>query len=258
MSSDADSKPSTKDKFASIVGGFDTFDSEMKSGTRIRREKEEFRIAELKMEMKRLDAELVSEIKKRTEMNKSTQTWFEGELSKLNKSFHETLENRTSKTQAKLDVLADRITELDEKFEKEKVQILQEIEARGEELKRMLYEFKEEFEEDKKLRLQREEVLAKQLADHEHEVSEKFNVQIEGREARYQAVRAVLEGNIKLRDRAEARFSSFFEREIHKLHNDVQAEVELREREDDEIVEALNRYTAKLQKSLFIVNSTEM
>jgi uncharacterized small protein (DUF1192 family) len=38
-----------------------------------RREKDEFRIAELKMEMQRLDAELTAEIKKRTEMNKSTQ-----------------------------------------------------------------------------------------------------------------------------------------------------------------------------------------
>ena len=38
-----------------------------------RREKDEFKIAELKSEMKRLDEELTSEIKRRTEMNKSTQ-----------------------------------------------------------------------------------------------------------------------------------------------------------------------------------------
>jgi len=38
-----------------------------------RREKDEFKIAELKAEMKRLDEELTSEIKRRTEMNKSTQ-----------------------------------------------------------------------------------------------------------------------------------------------------------------------------------------
>lgn len=38
-----------------------------------RREKDEFKIAELKMEIKRLDQELTVEIKRRTEMNKSTQ-----------------------------------------------------------------------------------------------------------------------------------------------------------------------------------------
>ena len=160
-------------------------------------------------------------------------------------------------------------------------------------------------------------------------------------------VRAILESNIKLRDKAEERFQSFFEREIHQLHNSVRTETEviivhlssfflfhsvivtisllcfllrcvhysiftifktscrnilylclhiiffllclhtinyqsiiyssfifflilfnrtyvlqfslqIREREDDEIVEALNRYTIKLQNSLQIINSTEM
>ena len=91
--------PSTKEKLATIVSGFDEFDSEMKIGTRVgssfdtfffnlqlkfrfenftvahqlRREKDEFKIAELKNEMKRLDEDLVAEIKRRTEMNKSTQ-----------------------------------------------------------------------------------------------------------------------------------------------------------------------------------------
>ena len=34
-------------------------------------------------------------------------------------------------------------------------------------------------------------------------------------------------------------------------------ESEARENEDDEVVDALNAYTAKLQKSLQIINSTE-
>lgn len=81
--------PSTKDKLATIVSGFDEFDLEMKRGTRVsiclrylslsklylqqRREKDEFKITELKNEMARLDAELVVEVKRRQEMNKSTQ-----------------------------------------------------------------------------------------------------------------------------------------------------------------------------------------
>ena len=87
--------PSTKEKSSSIVHGFDEFDLEMKKGTRVRylllffflffsviliifnyqqrREKDEFKITELKSEMNRLDTELSMEIKRRTEMNKSTQ-----------------------------------------------------------------------------------------------------------------------------------------------------------------------------------------
>lgn len=79
----------------------------------------------------------------------------------------------------------------------------------------------------------------------------------QSRESRYATVRAILEDNIKLRDKAEERFQSYFEKEIHQLHNSVRSESEIREREDDEIVEALNRYTVKLQNSLKIINSTD-
>lgn len=39
----------------------------------MRREKDEFRITELKTQMTKLDGELTAEVKRRTEMNKSTQ-----------------------------------------------------------------------------------------------------------------------------------------------------------------------------------------
>ena len=99
------------------------------------------------------------------------------------------------------------------------------------------------------------------------------------RESRYSAVRAILEDNIRLRDRAQDRFQALFEKEVHDIHNAVRVEAEVcsccftcfkdfscvnihllqvREREDDEIVEALNRYTLKLQNSLKVVNSTDM
>jgi hypothetical protein len=68
----------------------------------------------------------------------------------------------------------------------------------------------------------------------------------------------MLEDNIKLRDKSETKFQAFFEREVNKLRNDFRVETEIREREDDEIIEALNRYTIKLQNSLKVVNSTDM
>jgi hypothetical protein len=67
-----------------------------------------------------------------------------------------------------------------------------------------------------------------------------------------------LEDNVKLRDKTEARFQAFFDKELNRLKNDFRTETEVREREDDEIIEALNRYTLKLQTSLKVVNSTDM
>lgn len=99
-------------------------------------------------------------------------------------------------------------------------------------------------------------------------------------------MREILEDNIKLRDKTESRFQAFFDKELNRLKNDFRNESEVgvtqtarqqcdpsttiltailshlllqvREREDDEIIEALNRYTLKLQTSLKVVNSTDM
>mmetsp|Transcript_33323 Transcript_33323/g.55954 ORF Transcript_33323/g.55954 Transcript_33323/m.55954 type:complete len:258 (+) Transcript_33323:118-891(+) len=255
---DIPAPPTTKEKLATIVSGFDEFDTEMKRGTRQRREKDEFRITELKNEMTRLDTELTAEIKRRMEMNKSTQIWFEDQLAVLNVKFHKKLEERKEATYARLEKTNERITNMEMYFEDQKQKILKYIDDRGEELAKLLYKFKDEFEEDRALRLEREAVIVKQLTDHEQEVGERFQDQINSREARYQAVREVLEDNIKLREKSEARFQSFFDREINRLKNEFRAEAEIREREDDEIIEALNRYTLKLQTSLKVVNSTEM
>eukprot|EP01040_Poterioochromonas_malhamensis_P022366 gene22366-27196_t len=163
--------------------------------------------------------------------------WFEDQLSNINQQFHETLSKRKEETEQKLEVLNKRITDLDKYFEEQKAAILKYIDDRGEELTKLLNQFKAEFEEDRRLRLEREEIIVKQLTDHEEEVADRFQKQIEARESRYNAVRATLEENIKLRTKAETRFQNFFDREVNKLKNDYRAEAEAREREDDEIIE---------------------
>jgi len=49
----------------------------------------------------------------------------------------------------------------------------------------------------------------------------------ESREARYSAVREVLEDNIKLRDKTESRFQAFFDKELNRLKNDFRNESEV-------------------------------
>jgi hypothetical protein len=66
----------------------------------------------------------------------------------------------------------------------------------------------------------------------------------------------IIETNEKSRIKADAKFQEVVKEELQSLHNQVHIEAQVREREDDEIVEALNRYTAKLQTSLQIINST--
>jgi hypothetical protein len=53
------------------------------------------------------------------------------------------------------------------------------------------------------------------------------------------------------------RFNAMVEREITKLKNSIARETVIREKEDDEIVHTLTKYTEKLQNSLRVINTTE-
>lgn len=64
---------STKARLNGILESFQAFDSDMKTGTRVRRENDEHRIAQLTAELTRLEKTLNQEIKRRVEMNKSVQ-----------------------------------------------------------------------------------------------------------------------------------------------------------------------------------------
>ena len=247
-----------EERLATVASSFDTFDQEMRIGTRQRREKDEFRIAELKTEMTRLDGDLVAEIKRRKEMNKSTQVWFEEQLVMLDTNFHATLKERSEATHAKLETLDTRITELDKRFEEEKLEILRQIDLRGQELAKLLEDFKEEFEHDRKLRLQREEKLVVQLSNQEQDVLEKFDDQIETREARYNAIRKILEENVKLRDKAEERFKASSKGKFTHCTTKSERRWRSEKEKTTKLFEALNRYTRKLQESLKIINATDM
>lgn len=253
-----EAKPSTKQKLTQIVEGFATFDVEMKMGTKQRKELEEHRISEIKQETMRLDSELSSEIKKRTEMNRSLQAFFDQSLAQTADRLRTMMDDRTTRLNSRLDDLQQQIDDLSSSFARQKEEVLRHVEQRGEELATMLNEFKEATEKDRASRLQREASIVKQLTDHEHEVAKTFGDATTARERRYAKIKKLLEDNIRLRSKAEERFELMMEQDLNALKNQLRLERETREREDDDIVEALNRYTTKLQASLKILNSTDM
>lgn len=81
--SGGDEQSSTKARLNGILESFHAFDSDMKIGTRTRREKDEHRIAQLTAELTRLEKTLNQEIKRRVEMNKSVQTVSPGRQANL-------------------------------------------------------------------------------------------------------------------------------------------------------------------------------
>ena len=66
-----------------------------------------------------------------------------------------------------------------------------------------------------------------------------------------------LDHAIESRAKGDARFQVFVREELAEIKNELQKEVEIREQEDDEVIETLTAYTKKLQSSLHIINSMD-
>jgi len=77
------------------------------------------------------------------------------------------------------------------------------------------------------------------------------------RQTKLEHLRDMLEKNESGRVKASARFASLIEQELTMLRSQLQMEIEQRQAEDDAIVDAMNRYTTKLQATLTAITSDE-
>lgn len=250
-----DDSSNTKARLTGILESFSAFDTDMKIGTRQRREKNEHRISQLTAELTRLEKMLNVEIKRRIELNKSVQSWTEGEIEKVTSTFRDMITERSDAIQGRLTQIVQKIDSLESKFDVEMARVPVDIARRTEELTAMLVSFETKFEEERKSRLEREGRILKQLSDHEQEAERELETERSAREATHAELRRILDDNIRSRLKGDERFQSLVAEELAGLKNAVQHEQQVRASEDDEIVDALNRYTTKLQTSLRIINS---
>ena len=90
----------------------------------------------------------------------------------------------------------------------------------------------------------------KQLTDQANDMSDQWKKEISEREETVSKLTKQLTNHENNRAEADREFETLIERELKALREDVERETNERKIEDDEIVEALNRYTDNLQSSL--------
>ncbi len=140
-----------------------------------RREKDEFRLAEMKQEMSRLERKLEAEIRKRVEMNKSLQNYCDEQVTQMRDRFEVLLNERAKQMNDRLDLLANEIQNVQTLVNQEKHDIPLMIERKTNELTQKLIAFMETFEEERKRRILQEEMILKRMSNHEHATSESFD-----------------------------------------------------------------------------------
>lgn len=226
----------------------------MKARAQKRKEKDEHCVAELRVGMNSMDRSLTQEIKRRIEGNKVLENKAKEEIAQMEARMTQMLENKVEAFQSRLVMLEEKVSELNERLEEEQNKIPKDIEQKGRELKDLLLTFQNEFSVERRDRLTREGKIMKQLTDHAHELTQQWTDERSEREQDAMELKTRLEHHENNRAEADHDFETLISSELKSLRVDLTKECMERKVEDDEIVEALNRYTANLQKSLSMLD----
>lgn len=247
----------TRSSLENILGSFNAFDEKMAEGTKARLTKDNSKVAEMAKETERLTLALAEQVKVRREMNGELQKLCEARLQACYSEFDALLASKSLRVSERLDALDERITCLDELFQGEKKRIQAEIEERHKELMEMLKTFRELFKNECQVRARREAAIKAKMVEHDVSVQGRFEDETKARDEVISRLRSELSRNLGSRQMGDVRLAAFVNAELKDVRAALRDSCETRDAEDDRIEETLSTYTAKLQKSLHALNSSE-
>jgi hypothetical protein len=236
-------------KLSSIIGD-SSFEAKLKEKSQKRKEKDEECLTELQASMTAMDNALTQEIKRRIEMQKVMEDKTEEAILQMEMRLNGILEDRLKCFGKRLDMLDEKVEELNTRLIEEGDRIPKDLELKGREVKDLLEKFHSEFATEKRERLTREARIMKQLNGLAQDMSEKWKIETAERVEVVNELSSQVNKIETSRQDSDDEFERLISTEIQALKDELQRESMERRVEDDEIVEALNRYTENLRNSL--------
>lgn len=236
-------------KLSSIIGD-SSFEAKLKEKTQKRKEKDEECLAELQASMTAMDNALTQEIKRRIEMQKVMEDKTEEAILQMEMRLNGILEDRLKCFGKRLDMLEEKVEELNTRLIEEGDRIPKDLELKGKEVKDLLEKFQSEFATEKNERLTREARIMRQLNGLAQDMSEKWKIETAERNEVVNELNSKVDKIEASRQDSDDEFERLISTEIQALKDELHRESQERRVEDDEIVEALNRYTENLRNSL--------
>jgi len=241
-------------KVSAIIGD-GTFEKAMKERTRTKKEKDEHSIAELKVSMSSLERSLSQEIKRRLFSSRSLETSYSNKILSMEERLNSLIDERYSAVVKRMSLMEKKVEELNLRLEEERFKLPQDIESKAKELEDSLSSFQEMFTVERRDRLNREGRIMEQLSHKAKKLDDRWNEERMMREESVMQLKIQLTEVDHAREKRDVAYESLVKSELKKLKEDMERETNDRKIEDDEIVEALNRYTNNLQSSLSVISS---
>lgn len=221
----------------------------------MRKEREEYNIAELKVQIIRLEDALAAETKRRVDATTKLDDQAREQIYEMEQRLRQQLQDDNDKLQARLSKLETRMQELENRWTEDAAHQLDSIGHKAREFNKVLEQLQQEHDMERKARLRREGSLLQQVEQHAKEFEDRWNAERQDRLDQIAKLEKRLTEKETQREREQASFQRRVEEELELLRTEIDLEVQERQAHDDQIVAALNRYTQQLQQSLSILSA---
>mmetsp|Transcript_21457 Transcript_21457/g.29872 ORF Transcript_21457/g.29872 Transcript_21457/m.29872 type:complete len:175 (+) Transcript_21457:154-678(+) len=166
----------------------------------------------------------------------------------------ELVKEQTSAASSRIESLEQRLADLELKFQEEsEVQAIS-VAYTTKEFQDLVGELQTSVDAEKKQRLVREGRFLQQLESHQQLTKTTLQQETHTRQTEISKLETNLENSKSEHTTQTLLWQTKIQSELQNLEMELQAETSEREAQDEEIVEALNRYTKQLQHSLSILS----
>lgn len=222
--------------------------------TQIRKEREEYSVAELRVRISKLEQALTAEVKRRVQVTSDIKGFCQTQISQVESRLEQHLLQHSSTIQDRMDDLESRLSILETKSDTEAREQLKLVQQKGQDFCQAVETLQREMEGEKKSRLVREGRFLQQLESHSANFEEKWSTE---RQERIQQV-LDLKQDLSLRQQHQVEqqttWQNRIDAQLNSLKCELQKEEKEREEQDETTIAALNQLTLQLQSSLAILN----
>ena len=221
----------------------------------MRKEKEEHSLAQVTIQLTAAERALTMETQRRIQSTHAIQKSCTQKIQEMERNFERILNERSLRMEERLVSVQQKVEELTNRFEVEKESVPKDMDIRGKELKEMLNTFQRELSEERTDRLSREGRILKQMEDNSSSIFGSIESETNEREQIVYGLQSRIEENERQRTQNEQELQSKLQNEMDELKGMIDREEKERQLGDEEIVNALERYTQQLQSSLSVISS---
>eukprot|EP00929_Paragymnodinium_shiwhaense_P072118 TRINITY_DN36608_c0_g2_i1.p1 TRINITY_DN36608_c0_g2~~TRINITY_DN36608_c0_g2_i1.p1 ORF type:complete len:286 (+),score=97.21 TRINITY_DN36608_c0_g2_i1:80-937(+) len=241
---------STQQKLSALTERFHGFERQVEADAKARREMEESMIDGIKGTLQRLEQSLAIEKQKRTDVHKQLQATFEAQVTVVQDKLETVFLERYDHVQSVLDALCDRMATVETDFVESGERYIRDMEDKSTQLNRDIAAFSGSFTAEVQERKKREATMHRRLDDLEARSVETFQQQHVISLQRHTRMSEEFADSKRIREEAHKQYQEAAIAEVASIAKQVSEEAALRQKADDDIVNALNHYTKSLQEAL--------